>query len=409
MPHASARRAPSAAIWVARAAIALAALVLAYGAGVQAWTLAAARDDGARMCADPRADARIAGRCALRAIKPGTSAADRAAARRLAMGALRRDPTVVDAVIALGTDAALDNDANAARRYFAYAETLSRREIQTQLWAIEDAVSRNDIPAALRHYDIALRRSIPAREILFPILASALVEPEVRAGLVRTFAAHPRWGGAFLFDAARRGSEPEATAAFFAALARAGIAPPDSASAVLIDTLLARGLVDPAWAYYASMRKGADRRRARDPGFTAELLSRAAFDWQTLGEAGVFTSIERRDGGGVFAFSVPPGENGLLLRQMQVLPAGRYALTGHALGIPQPESARPYWELSCQNGRALGRAVLPGPADTRAAFGGTFTVPADCPVQYLSLIAKPSDTNAGMDGEIYDAALTPAE
>lgn len=410
-PRALLRRPPSLAVLAIRSAIALAALVAACGAGFQAWTLAAGRDDGAGagMCATLPVDARIAGRCALRAVTPEASIADRAAARRLALGALRKDPTAVDAVIALGMDAALDNDAGTARRYFGYAETLSRREIQTQLWSIEDAVSRDDIPGALRHYDIALRRSIPAREILFPILASALVEVDVRAGLVRTFAARPRWGGAFLFDAARRGSEPEATATFFAALASARIPPPESASAVLIDTLLARGFVDPAWAYYASMRTGADRRRSRDPSFAAELTSRAAFDWQTLGQAGVFTSIEHSEGGSVFAFSVPSGGNGLLLRQMQLLPPGRYALSGHALGIAQPVSARPYWQLLCQNGRELGRVPLPGPTESRAAFGGTFAVPTDCPVQYLSLIAKPSDTNANVDGEVYDAVLAPAE
>ncbi|MFV3517295.1 hypothetical protein ACNJD8_22045, partial [Mycobacterium tuberculosis] len=75
---------------------------------------------------------------------------------RIARQALVQDPTAVAAVATLGINAQLRGDTGPARRIFAYANQLSRRDLRTQLWAIEDAVSRNDIPGVLNNYDIAL-------------------------------------------------------------------------------------------------------------------------------------------------------------------------------------------------------------------------------------------------------------
>jgi hypothetical protein len=384
------------------------ALAAAYVAGAQALAYSVARSDAARAHALTPWDGRLGGRLAMRLSAPKADKEQRGRADRIAIAALQRDATAVDAVVALGTNSAVGGDIGSARRYFDYAEILSRREIAVQLWAIEDAVRRNDIRSALVHYDIALRRSVAAREILFPILGSALVEPEVRAALVQVFSARPSWGAAFIFDVAGKGSEPRATAALFQALKRAKLPVSEAAQAMLVDTLVGRGDVDAAWSFYASMRPGADRRRSRDPRFVAELASRAPFDWQLFGQSGIFTAIERSGDGGIISFSVPPSGSGLLVRQMQFLPAGRYALSGHSRSIEQPEIARPYWQLSCQDGRELGRVVLPGSGRGVASFSGTFIVPLECRVQYLSLIAKVSETSASIEGEVHDAQLAPA-
>lgn len=89
----------------------------------------------------------------------GLETARRREADRLARLALRQDPTAVAALATLGLNAQIRGDTNSARRYFAYSDKLSRRSLTTRLWAIEDAVARDDIPAALRNYDVALRTS----------------------------------------------------------------------------------------------------------------------------------------------------------------------------------------------------------------------------------------------------------
>ena len=44
---------------------------------------------------------------------------------------------------------------------------MSRRDLPTQLWLIEENVNRNNVPGALRHYDVALRTSLSSHELLF--------------------------------------------------------------------------------------------------------------------------------------------------------------------------------------------------------------------------------------------------
>lgn len=64
----------------------------------------------------------------------------------------------------------------------------------------------------------------------------------------------------------------------------------------------------------------------------------------------------------MFEFSAPTGAAGPLLQQWQVLPPGEYHLAGQSEGVEQTEEARPYWALTCANGRELGRLVLPNSA-----------------------------------------------
>src|SRR5690606_28285593 len=94
-------------------------------------------------------------------LTPDASSASEAA--RLARLALRQDATAVSALSVLGLQAQLRRDASQARDLFSYAHQLSRRELRTQIWGIEEAVGRGDIAGALEQYDRALRTSHRAR------------------------------------------------------------------------------------------------------------------------------------------------------------------------------------------------------------------------------------------------------
>lgn len=328
---------------------------------------------------------------------------------RLARQALRQEPTAVEAVATLGLQAQVRGDTARARLLFAYAQTLSRRHLETQLWAIEDAVGRNNIPEALRHYDIALRTSGTARELLFPVLAAAIAEPAVRSSLVKTLQDRPVWGPDLIsYVAAGQASDPYQVAVLFGGLQRASVPIPPQATSALINRLIAADAVDQAWSFYRSVRSRADRTMSRDPRFTTDLTHASVFDWVPVNDANVSTSIQPRAQGGLFSFSAPATAGGVLLRQVQVLPSGDYRLEGHSRDIEQPEQSLPYWVLSCRSGRELGRVVVPNSSKANGAFTGTFTVPADCPMQTLALVARPSDEIAGMAGQIDRVRLAPA-
>ncbi len=338
---------------------------------------------------------------------PDASAADRRRADDLARLALRQDPTAVPAVATLGINAQIRGDTAGARRILAYSEKLSRRDLRTRLWAIEDAVARNDIPSVLRDYDIALRTSQIAPDLLFPILASAIGNTEIRQELAETMARRPIWNDQFLGFVAGNGADARATASLFETLHRHRIGLPQGAAPMLVGRLLAEQYIDDAWRFYTVIRPGVDRQMARDPDFTANLASPTPFDWQPVTDSGVSASIQRGENGGIFDFAVPPNLGGPVLRQTQLLSPGDYVIEGHSIGIEQSDTALPYWTLTCPDGRELGRIIIPNSVQAKGRFAGRFTVPKGCPVQQLQLVARPSDALSGVTGQMDDVRLGP--
>lgn len=333
---------------------------------------------------------------------------DRARSVKVAKEALRHDPTAVEAVATLAVDALIHGDQASAKRLFTYSQFLSRRDLRTQLWAIEDAVKQGDIAGALKHYDIALRTKKNAPELLYPVLASAVSDSAIRREVGRTLARQPAWSSSFVDYVATNSSDPQATAALFLNLRRARFPVPESASNALIDALVTAEKFRDAWSYYSTIRPGTERRVSRDPSFAAMIENPSQFDWVPMNEPGTSTAIQSGPKGGIFDFAATPSVGGVLLQQLQMLPEGEYVLQGRSASIEQPLESRPFWALSCRGGRELGRLDVPNSSETNGRFTGRFTVPASCPVQVLTLVARPSNEITGVKGQIDQVLLRPA-
>lgn len=353
-------------------------------------------------------DGRITALLADKLITADVAPRQRRAADALARSALRQDATAVPAVVVLGLGADLDGDASRVGALFAYSERLSRRDVRTQIWAIENAVARNDIPGALRHYDIALRTSRSAMDLLFPVLAAASAEPQIASSLTRTLVAKPAWGASFVEYVAGSGPGARATARLLRGLHSAGLLISEHAQAVTISRLISHDALDDAWTYYASVRPVAQRRQLRDPGFAVDRVEPSLFDWVPVNDGGITSSVQRSETGGLFEFTAPGSVGGTVLQQAQMLPVGEYDLIGHSVGVDQPEGSRPYWVLTCRDGRELGRVVVTDSASANGAFAGHFTVPDRCPLQLLALVTRPSDAVSGSSGQIDRVQLRPA-
>lgn len=326
---------------------------------------------------------------------------------QLARLAVRQDPTAVQAIATLGFEAMMQHNPTMARRLFAYSQHLSRRDLQTQIWAIEDAVTRGDVADALRHYDIALRTSNRAPDLLFPVLSKAIVDTDVRTGLVAIMAKRPGWSLQFINYLANSSGSLEVSANFLAQLQHAGVRAPEDAVAATVNGLLANQAFETAWQFYALVRSGVDRRQSRNPQFSSNLSTPSQFDWTPVNDAVINTSIQRDGRHGLFDFSVPPSVGGTLLTQMQMLPPGRYKLEGHTTGIDQSAQTAPYWVLTCHGGGELGRIEIPNSTQSDGAFSGQLQVDRNCPVQMLALIARASDGIAGNSGQINRVQLSP--
>lgn len=391
--------------WIVRALFALVVLIAGFWTVRQ--TLAALSRTG-----DPEqayrlapTDGRNAAALAQQALAAAAAGGARSRPRLLAQEALRLDPTTVSAVSVYGLDAQMREDAVGARAAFAYAQQLSRRDLQTQLWAIEDAVGRGDIPSVLLHYDVALRTSRRATDILFPVLGSAITNPAVRAALIRTLGSRPAWQNDFISFVSTKGADPEATAALFMGLRAHGHRVSDEATAAVTTALVRRGSAETAWRYYASVRSKVDRSRSRDPNFQLNLAETTPFDWTPVNDDGASASLQSGDTGGVLNFTAPSGVGGTVLRQQQLLPPGIYRISGVSSGINSAETALPYWVLQCSDGRELGRVTIPAQGN----FSGMLTVPSSCRMQMLNLMVRSSDMIAGISGQISRAELRPAQ
>lgn len=392
--------------WTVRGLLASMAALFGYLGVAHSLALATMTANPARAHALAPYDGRVTGRLALQRLSEKQDVASTEAIEQWARLALRQDPTVIEAVVTLGLQAQLRGDLLNARRLFTYAERLSRRDLKTQLWAIEDTVARGDVPQALHHYDIALRTSTMAHDLLFPVLADAIADPGVRTNLISTLAAKPIWATSFIVHIVSKGHDPRLTAALFTGLHRAGVALPQDVTAALINNLVAIDEIDNAWRFYAMIRSGAERSHSRDPHFSIAMTTPALFDWTPVNDAGISTLIQS-GANGTFDFAVSPSAGGPILTQMQALPSGLYYLHGRSVGLDQPERSLPYWLLACRNGRELGRVTVTRSAEAGGNFQGQVQVPSDCPAQTLSLIARPSDGVSGVTGQIDRVQLVP--
>lgn len=393
--------------WAARGALAVALAMLGYMGLSASLARALVKIDPARAYALVPGNGVIVADYAEDAFGRAPTADTKSLPAELSRRALLADPTATDALTVLGFQAQLRGDAEQRDRIFAYSVALSRRELRPRIWAIEEAVARGDIAGALRNYDIALRTSSDAAGLLFPVLTAALVEPRIRSALLSILATNPVWRDGFIAHAASSGVEPQGAIALFREGRRIGLEPGDDLRGNLVNTLMAKNSYDEAWTYYRSFRPGARRDRSRDPSFALETETRTVFDWRTGADNRISAAILREGNSGLVDFSVPPSVSGELVSQMQLLPAGSYRIHGRSRGIDQPELSRPYWALTCQDGRELGRVVLTDSEENDGRFTGRFTVPPGCAVQKLALVARSTDDIMGVSGQIDSAQLVP--
>lgn len=356
-------------------------------------------------------DARIVAAWSARQTETTTTLAPRQkkAAVLAARQALLRDPTSVLAVATLGLAAQIDGNIARARQFMRYGQYLSRRDLRTALWAIEYAVQRNDVAGALHQYDIVLRTSQKAGDLLFPVLSSAISDANVRAELVKVLKNEPIWSEFFLNYAADNGPDADAVVDLLIQLANARAPIPEYARSSLVSRLVREKAFDKAWRYYATWHAFADRRRSRYARFELITDMPTPFDWALETGGSSIASIQTTENGNFLEYAAPPSGGANVATQLQMLPPGKYRISGRSRGANQPVKSRPYWSVRCIGGDEIGRIVLPQSTDTIKPFSGGFAVPNSCPVQSLALVVQPTDDIFGSTGDVEEVAVTPVE
>jgi hypothetical protein len=336
-------------------------------------------------------------------LRDGMTPANNVRTEQLARRALLRDATNVSAAATLGFVVQL-RDPVRAEQLFRYAEGLSRRELRTQIWMIENAVVKGQVQEALRHYDVALRSSSSAPALLYPALAVAIADPFIRRSLIEVLRRRPAWSESFLRGVSINGPDFAAAAALLTELRAGGIAPPAEAIANLSASLAARGDYGRAWRLFADGTPGVSRLRIRNGSFTTGDFTASPFNW-LVGNDGGFSAAIQGEPEGVLNVEASPTVGGVAVKQLQLLPPGRYRLSTRVRNVAQPAESRPYWTIACASGRELSRVQIGQAGEKGAIFADEFIVPSDCAAQWLSLTIVPSDLPEGVSMLVDDVEI----
>jgi hypothetical protein len=326
-----------------------------------------------------------------------------AAAEELAREALRRDPTVVMAWRMLGLVAAARNQPDRAARMFHFAGSLSRRDLLTQLYLIEERVQQNDIAGALRQYDATLRTSGASHEILLPILVSAIGNDGIVEPLATLLNTMPPWRRSFMERLAAGTPDPAGLVQLIQ-LTHGSASPEEKVQiSAAMQAMISRGQFAPAMRVYQLLAADArGTQLVRNGGFDRP-NPYSPLDWQLL--SGVDVGAEQQ--GDRLRIHAASGAGGLAARQLLLLAPGRYEISADAGAVDDARAARVSWTVQCANngeGLMLLEQDMPALAG-RIRARASFSVPAGCGGQWLRLNIRPDFDPGGVAAWIDSVAL----
>lgn len=377
---------------LALAAMALSALV--FHQGVANWLSRAAPERAASFAPG---NARIAADAARAAIDRGESPSS-AVVRALVDTALSRDLTLTAAIEFRALDAELTGDAQRAVRLFALSDEISRRSLPTRLWLLQQSVDSGDVKGALDQFDIALRTSSTAPDLLFPVLTQAASDPALAAPIAQVLDRPTEWRVMFLNFAAREA--PSDLAQVVLRMQDRAMLRDSGLVGTLVGRLVAEGDFASARTVHDAFHPvSAQDGLVREPRFAASSAI-FPFGWGLVdkAKAGAFRSLH--GGRAALAYHALPGGDGQVATQMLLLPPGSYALsTRTAQGAGDP-LAPAYWTITCAHEGGPQVALLDQPVAGGASASGDFVVPPGCSAQWLALNLRFSDAPQGQTGSI---------
>lgn len=351
-------------------------------------------------------------KAAVAMLQQGQQASDLDRASVIAHRALRRDPLNVVAARALGVVAAFRGRQNTARRWFGYAHWLSRRDLPTQLWLIEDAVAQGNIELALRHYNYALSTNSLAEQLLFPILINASADPAIIQPLAALLRERPLWRGSFIDALVSNGPSADGLVTLVSAAElnlRNGTE--RQLAARTIRQLLRINAVPEAFTLYQRLT-GARDEGVRNGGFQRDNFL-PPLDWELTNEPDLFATIA--DGPNdrhprVLNITATNGKGGVAAKQLLHLKPGRYVLSalvgGQQIDLTEP----PELQIACRSSasRLVNLPFSASDGDTGIRVAAAFeVVGSNCAFQWLRTSIRGSIESRTTEAWITDLSVQP--
>lgn len=272
---------------------------------------------------------------------------------RYASDALARSPVDARAAGVLGLLRVSSGRPRAAQLSFSYSQRLSRRELQTQMWFIEQSVAENDVQSALDHYNIAMQTSRASRALLLPVLEDAAENPAVAKPLSQLLQRRPNWWLDFYDTAIPNISSPASLMVLISALHFNPADPLENARLRQgMQRLVTLGAVGSAYHIY-QRALGIQSPAAvllRNGGFEGG-AGLPPFDWQLSDNPDYQGIIEPRDGSkGSASLSITGTSSGEVARQLLMLAPGHYEFSLLVGEVGSDTSQNPSSTIVCLGG-----------------------------------------------------------
>lgn len=334
-------------------------------------------------------------------------ARDPAAAAAAARRALVRDATSASAAGVLSLAFAQTGDTQHSMALLRYSQAMSRRDIPTQLLAIETAVAAGNIEQALQHYDIALRVGRSMHPTLFPVLAIASEDSAIRGPLVKLLSADAPWKSSFLDYLSSKTLNTTSASQLVSELYDIGGSVPVGPVRILIQRLMEANEVTRAWLLYSRLNPGAGRYQVRNGGFEVAVDSPTMLDWNLEDRGDARAQILPGERGSELYVEARSGSGGVVARQRLVLTPATYILTftgrvggGATLGDSVVE-------LLCVPTRQRLAQIRIAGAVGKSIRQARFIVPANCASQSLEVALYAGSAETTLEGSLDDFAVRP--
>jgi hypothetical protein len=299
--------------------------------------------------------------------------------------ALQRDPTLPAAARILAMQASMRRDVRQSDVLLNYSERMSRRDIPTQFWLLERRVAANDVGGALSHFGIALQVAPSTQDVLFPVLSSALSQPDLRAPIANLVHRGDAWRSEFLYYAGQH-ADPASAGTLFLLLARLGTPPAAPHLQGLIERLVTAGNYAGAARLYALVDRNwrlGDAAAQLDGAFARE-GDLPPFGWDYNQNIAARGPRPDQSGNNALQVTLPQTDEDWAARKLLLLGPGRYRLAA-AYGMIDGGSGRVRIEISCSRGGSVVatiNGIVNRPAGT---LEGMIDVPANCTQQWLTI------------------------
>lgn len=315
------------------------------------------------------------------------------AATSLAQRALAVDPLDGRGYRVLAEVALAQGDRKRQAELIALAVKHSPRDLQARAWAAQIALEHGDAASGIAHYDRVLRMAPELQPTVFPVLAALAALPEGRAALVTSLAADPPWRSAWLAHYSGTAANAGELRPLYRALReKGGLIPEENAAYIgrfVRDRQWDAAFI--AWADGLPPAQLAQLATPFDGNFESASSTGGPFEWTIRSVFGVDAAV----------LPLPDGEgHGLRVefqgrrsafsdvRQLLLLPPGSAFQLNWRSRFENLETSRGlHWTLKCAEGSGGSILATPPAADTSPwqAQTASFSVPADCPAQWLVL------------------------